>query len=187
MSDDKITRENINDKDKEKKSIQQKLIVDNYQQKFDEEQFRDDYPTLHRELASVEEPKGLKFASNDIEEGNGVDDGDIFGEGAIVEEESTLTIEEIQRRRKDSDPLSDFEPGIIDFIRRAKIPEDAIEVVEYMKTKGEITDDQAKKFINQIENKGLESFGQHKSDGYYFHHASVEKMKRAMMKLKKNK
>ncbi|MHA1166789.1 MAG: DUF2095 family protein [Candidatus Hodarchaeales archaeon] len=181
MSNGEKNLDNNNDSDKEKKIMQQKLIVDSYHKKFDEEEFKANFPTLYRELNIRNKQLGLKIAPDDV----GKKDENDFDKGAIVDEGPVLTLEEIQRRRKELDPLCDYDPGIIDFIRRAKIPEDAIEVVEYMRDRGEITEDQAKELIAQIENNGLESFGQHKPDGYYFHYASDERMKKSMKKLKK--
>lgn len=61
-----------------------------------------------------------------------------------------------------------YDPDVIDFIRRAKTKEDAIEVINYMSLRGEISQDYATRLINQLNEHGLESFGKHKSPGYYF-------------------
>lgn len=61
-----------------------------------------------------------------------------------------------------------YDPDVIDFIRRAKTKEDALEVINYMLHKGEISKDYATRLINQLNKHGLESFGSHKAPGYYF-------------------
>lgn len=61
-----------------------------------------------------------------------------------------------------------YDPDVIDFIRRAKTKEDALEVINYMLHRGEISKDYATRLINQLNKHGLESFGSHKTPGYYF-------------------
>ena len=62
-----------------------------------------------------------------------------------------------------------YDPDVIDFIRRATSQEEAIEVIDYMLHRGEISKPYAKRLVNQLREQGLESFGSKKKPGYYFH------------------
>jgi hypothetical protein len=64
--------------------------------------------------------------------------------------------------------LSNYDPDIIDFLRRCDNTQQAEEIINYMHDRGEITDDYAKKLRLQLKKKGLRSFGPKKEEGYYF-------------------
>lgn len=72
------------------------------------------------------------------------------------------------------DPWRGFQPGVIDFIRRARSVEEALEVINYMEKRGEISHDEAEALRKQLKEKGLESFGPRKYDGYYLKEAGIE-------------
>ncbi len=61
-----------------------------------------------------------------------------------------------------------YDPDIIDFIRRAKSEKEAIEVIDYMLHREEISKPYAKRLITQLNEEGLKSFGSSKKIGYYF-------------------
>ncbi len=61
-----------------------------------------------------------------------------------------------------------YDPDIIDFIRRAKSENEAIEVIEYMQQREEISKTYAKRLITQLNEEGIKSFGSTKKGGYYF-------------------
>ncbi len=69
------------------------------------------------------------------------------------------------------DPWRGYLPGPIDYIRRCKSREEAIKVVDYLEKHGEITKEEADELRNIINNKGLEFFGPHKRDNYYYRKA----------------
>lgn len=60
-----------------------------------------------------------------------------------------------------------YTPGVIDFICRCKTEEEALEIIDYMLKKGEISEEHAKDLRKQLEEKGLEFFGEHRTPGYY--------------------
>jgi hypothetical protein len=60
-----------------------------------------------------------------------------------------------------------YDPNIIDFIRRCTTDEQALEIIEYMKNREEITIEEAEKYCKQLEEEGLQSFGRKKNPGYY--------------------
>jgi hypothetical protein len=61
-----------------------------------------------------------------------------------------------------------YDPDVIDFIRRAKSQEEAIEVIDYLLHRGEISKPYATRLIDQLNTEGLKSFGSAKKPGYYF-------------------
>lgn len=66
-----------------------------------------------------------------------------------------------------SDPLRGFQPGAVDFIRRADTKEQALEVIDYLERVGEIPKDYADELREIISKHGPRFFGEKKEDGYY--------------------
>ncbi|MFP3985401.1 MAG: DUF2095 family protein [Candidatus Bathyarchaeia archaeon] len=64
--------------------------------------------------------------------------------------------------------LSNYNPDIIDFLRRCDNHHQAEEIINYMESRGEITPNYAQKLRQQLQKKGLRSFGSKKEEGYYF-------------------
>jgi hypothetical protein len=60
-----------------------------------------------------------------------------------------------------------YEPTVIDFIRRCETDEQALEIIDFMEKRGEITQDYAKRLKNQLARLGVRSFGERKKPGYY--------------------
>lgn len=88
---------------------------------------------------------------------------EIFGE-----ENSGLTIKIIISKEGINDPWRGYLPGPIDYIRRCKSIDEALEVINYLEKYGEITSDEAKKYREVLNRYGLEYFGPKKSDDYYY-------------------
>ena len=61
-----------------------------------------------------------------------------------------------------------YDPDIIDFIRRATTKEEAMDVIDFMLHRGEISKEYANRLVKQLNEHGLESFGSPKQPGYYF-------------------
>jgi len=72
------------------------------------------------------------------------------------------------------DPWRGFQPGVIDFIRRARNEKEALEVIDYMERRGEISHEEAEALRKQLKERGLRSFGPRKYDGYYLKEAGIE-------------
>jgi hypothetical protein len=85
--------------------------------------------------------------------------------------ESKISVKGIRwntEKTKDKENLDELKnPDIISFIRRCQIDEQAIEIINYMLRKGEITKEYAEKLKIQLETEGLRSFGTQKKSGYY--------------------
>ncbi len=60
-----------------------------------------------------------------------------------------------------------YNPNVIDFIRRCTNDSQALEIIEYMKNREEISFEEAEKLCKQLEEEGLRSFGRKKEHGYY--------------------
>ena len=60
-----------------------------------------------------------------------------------------------------------YTPGVVDFICRCETKEEALEIIEYLQKKGELSEDYAKNLKKQLNEKGLEYFGEHRAPGYY--------------------
>jgi len=60
-----------------------------------------------------------------------------------------------------------YNPDVYDFLRRCKTIEQAEEIIEYMKSKGEITEEKADELLNQLKAEGLRSFGSRKVESFY--------------------
>ena len=73
-----------------------------------------------------------------------------------------------EKTAKSQRNLSNYDPDIIDFLRRCDNTQQAEEIINYMESRGEITKDHAKKLRLQLTKKGLRSFGPKKEEGYYF-------------------
>lgn len=66
------------------------------------------------------------------------------------------------------DKLRNFNPDVVDFIRRCDTKEQAETIISFMEKRCEITPKQALQIRDQLIKKGLRSFGPKKEDGYYF-------------------
>ena len=60
-----------------------------------------------------------------------------------------------------------YDPDIIDFIRRCKIPEQVTQIIDYMSKQGKVSPEIAEKLEIQLEEKGIRSFGKYKQKGFY--------------------
>ncbi len=77
------------------------------------------------------------------------------------------------------DPLLNYTPDAIAYIRRCNSLEQAREILEYLKGRGEITHECAEHLEEQLHNKGLLSFGRKKDQGYYvtkYYHSKKSKI-----------
>ncbi len=61
-----------------------------------------------------------------------------------------------------------YTPSVIDFIMRCDKDEEAIEIIDYLEKRGEITHVYASALRKQVNEKGVRSFGNKRAPGYYF-------------------
>lgn len=68
---------------------------------------------------------------------------------------------------KTTNTFGSYEPTVIDFLRRCETDEQGIEIIDYLKAKGEIEEEYANRLKAQLLQKGIESFGEKKKPGHY--------------------
>lgn len=61
-----------------------------------------------------------------------------------------------------------YNPDVIDFIRRCDDEEQALEIIEFLERRGEISEEYASKLKKQLRERGVRSFGSKKEPGWYF-------------------
>ncbi len=89
-----------------------------------------------------------------------------------IEENKCLTVR-ISSIRSDlkyaeKKPSNYYEPDVIDFLRRCKDEKEGLEVIQYLENKGEISKEYAERLRKQLKEKGVRSFGERKTWGYYY-------------------
>ena len=84
------------------------------------------------------------------------------GEKGIMKEEARTKTGSKKERK-----FISYTPGVIDFICRCKSDHEAEEIIAYLLKKGDITEEQAANLMKQLQEKGLEYFGEHRAPGYY--------------------
>jgi hypothetical protein len=122
---------------------------------YDREEFEKNLPHLAAEIFSKEQ-------MFDISDNKILIDG-IYPEES--EEDFEIITESLNTQRERIQELCD--PGVVDFIRRCDNDEEAIEIIDYMLNRGEITQEDANNCKEQLKNSGLRSFGPKKGPGYY--------------------
>jgi hypothetical protein len=58
-------------------------------------------------------------------------------------------------------------PDVIDFIRRCDSNKQAEEIINYLRKRGEVNREYARKLRRQLKEKGVRSFGPKKEEDYY--------------------
>lgn len=66
-----------------------------------------------------------------------------------------------------------YDPGVIDFLRRCDTKNQAEKIIAYLEKRGELTKEYASELRKQLKNKGLRSFGTKKKENYYFKHGGL--------------
>ncbi len=81
---------------------------------------------------------------------------------------NAVRIDREEAEKTDSDRFHNYNPTVVDFIRRCDTEKQAKEIIAYVEKKGEITKENATKLRKQLEKEGVRSFGPKKEDNYYF-------------------
>ena len=84
------------------------------------------------------------------------------GEKGIMKEEHRTSAGSKKERK-----FREHTPGAIDFICRCKSEQEAEEIIDYLLKKGDITEEHANNLKKQLQEKGLEYFGENRGPGYY--------------------
>ncbi len=82
---------------------------------------------------------------------------------------TTADVEGVQEQRPDGSERkwAGYVPDAVDFIRRCETREQAEEIIDYLEKRGETPPERAAELRRQLEDKGLESFGSRKEEGFY--------------------
>lgn len=113
---------------------------------FDRERLRRIFPHLAKELESEESKAGIRSIRSDIKVGERATSGCFDG----------------------------YEPDVIDFLRRCDTEEQAVEIIDFMERRHEISTDYAEKLRKQLKEKGVRTFGSKKEDDYYLKHGGYK-------------
>jgi hypothetical protein len=105
-----------------------------------EDDFKEDFPALSEEM-----------------ETGGTQKHRVDGVRAMSEEESKPA-------------AVHFTPSVVDYIRRCDTDEQAVEIVEYLLNRGELSQKEARAIKVQLKSEGIRSFGAKKERDHYLHH-----------------
>lgn len=111
----------------------------------DREEFKKRFPHLAREMEERAMAISISAVRWDVEAG-----------------------ERLASSGSERDPWRGYMPDVIAFICRCDTEEQALEIIDYMERKGEITPEYAEKLRRQLKEKGLRSFGPKREPGFYF-------------------
>ena len=66
------------------------------------------------------------------------------------------------------DKFRNYDPTVVDFIRRCDTEEQAKTIIAYLEKRGELSKAYAEELRQQLKKEGVRSFGPKKEEGYYF-------------------
>ena len=66
------------------------------------------------------------------------------------------------------DKFRNYDPTVVDFIRRCDTEEQAEAIIAYLEKRGEVSKEYAERLRKQLESEGVRSFGSKKEEGHYF-------------------
>ena len=72
-----------------------------------------------------------------------------------------------------ADKFINYNPTVVDFIRRCDTETQAEEIIGYLEKRGELTKDYAKALKQQLKKKGVRSFGSKREDNFYFKQSGI--------------
>ena len=155
---------------------------------YDKEDFETSLPSLAKEMMAKKAPATARMPIHGVQHGEGsvVSDGlgmegDINTESVPNKSDSVYRSKSDERRYKNTISTSPTpivpDPGAVDFIRRCKTPEEALEIIRYLESRDEISADEAKQLTAQLQKEGLKSFGSKRIRGYYErdYHRQIQK------------
>jgi hypothetical protein len=67
-----------------------------------------------------------------------------------------------------SDKFCNYNPTVVDFIRRCDTEVQAEAIIAYLEKRGELTKECAEELRKQLKKEGVRSFGSKKEENYYF-------------------
>jgi hypothetical protein len=97
-------------------------------------------------------------------------------------EEDLITSTLREDDRQDQDPFSNFEPTVLDFLTRAKVDSEGLEIINFLENQNQISSKSAEELREKIKNDGIRSFGPLRFSNYYFRKAAELRSKRTIQK-----
>ncbi len=87
--------------------------------------------------------------------------------------ENTIPIDSVRINPDDAeksiiDRFHNYNPTVVDFIRRCTTETEAKEIIAFLEKRGELTEEHAQQLRKQLKQKGVRSFGFKKEPDYYF-------------------
>ena len=67
-----------------------------------------------------------------------------------------------------TDKFRNYNPTVVDFIRRCDTEAQAEAIIAYLEKRGEVTEEYAEELRQQLKKEGVRSFGSKKEENYYF-------------------
>lgn len=113
--------------------------------KIDKERFRKMFPRLAKELGAWEYRVAVTSVRSDIRTGE----------------------------KASSKKFAGYVPDVIDFLRRCDNEQQAEEIIQYLKKRGEINPQYAQRLRKQLKEKGVRSFGPKKEEDYYLKQGEI--------------
>ncbi|AFL95822.1 hypothetical protein CL1_1625 [Thermococcus cleftensis] len=90
---------------------------------------------------------------------------ELEGEGISIEAYRTS-----EERVEEPTDFSGYNPTVIDFLRRCETDDEALEIINWLEERGEITPEMAKDLRITLVKKGVRAFGPKKEWGWYERH-----------------
>ena len=78
-----------------------------------------------------------------------------------------IRVDQEEGEREAEKPRAPTMPTPIDYLRRCDTDEEALEVIDYLERRGEISVEKANRLRKQVKKHGVRSFGSKKEWGYY--------------------
>ena len=147
---------------------------------FSKDQIKENFPSLYDELSGTEGPK---LSTKEVKELFLDKDEDeiVLTDDIQLKNDTEPVINVVEKTKPmEKDYLQGFDPQAIDFIRRAKTIDEAVDVINYLESRKEISSEECQKLKEQLKEAGLDSFGEHKNDGYYFEYQRKKHMEEKM-------
>ena len=143
-------------------------------------------PRLHDEMTKGSSALKIDEVNDEYYNDDELSQDNDFIKGIDDEEDySNPEIKITTKTNYEIDYIEGFDPSAVDFIRRAKTLEEALEIIEYLEKRKELDPDQVVELRTKLKNHGLESFGSHKKDGHYFQLAGDHRLKEKMKLIKR--
>jgi hypothetical protein len=115
-----------------------------------------------KDLSTDEFRKKYPHLSSELEEGEGANE-----EGLLDEELEGEVQGEEGATKKEAIESSGYEPSVMDFLARCDTDKQALEIIDYMERRGEISKDQAESLRLRLKENGVHSFGQKRGSDHY--------------------